>query len=65
MTFAWEDETGQPGHETLVTVTFEEEGQNTRLTFRHGVFESVEARDSHLGGWSEFLERLDEYLKAA
>ena len=22
MTFAWEDEAGQPGHETLITVTF-------------------------------------------
>ena len=65
MTFAWEDEAGQPGRETLVTVTFAEEGQNTRLTFQQGVFETVEARDSHARGWGEFLERLDEYLKAA
>jgi uncharacterized protein YndB with AHSA1/START domain len=65
MTFAWEDEQGEPGHETLVTVTFEDVAGQTRLTFEHGVFQSVEERDSHLGGWTGFMERLDDYLASS
>ena len=65
LTFAWEGETGEPGHETLVTVTFAEEaGDRTKLTFEQGVFESVAERDAHQSGWSEFLDRLDGYLAA-
>lgn len=65
MTFAWEDEAGQPGHETVVTVSFADQGDKTRLTFEHGVFETVADRDSHFGGWSQFMDRLAEYLAAA
>ena len=64
MTFAWEHERGQPGHETLVTVTFADEGGKTRLTFRQAVFESAADRDSHRKGWSSFLDRLERYLAA-
>jgi uncharacterized protein YndB with AHSA1/START domain len=56
-TFAWEED-GKRGHETLVTVTFENEGGKTKMTFRQGPFESVESRDGHQGGWSEAFERL-------
>jgi uncharacterized protein YndB with AHSA1/START domain len=63
LSFAWEDEAGQPGHETLVTVTFADQGGKTKLTFRQAVFESVADRDSHLGGWSECLDRLARYLE--
>ncbi len=65
MTFAWEDEAGQLGHETLVTVTFDDEVGKTRLTFHQGVFDTVEARDSHFGGWNEFMDSLADYLAAA
>lgn len=61
-TFAWEDESGAPGHETLVTVTFAEAGDKTRLTFHQAVFETVADRDSHQEGWSECLDRLESYL---
>jgi uncharacterized protein YndB with AHSA1/START domain len=61
-TFAWEDEGGAPGHETLVTVTFAEADGKTRLTFRQAVFETVADRDSHQEGWSECLDRLAAYL---
>ena len=50
--------------ETVLTVTFEERGAQTRLTL-HSVFETVTARDAHRGGWSSSLERLVEYLAAA
>jgi uncharacterized protein YndB with AHSA1/START domain len=61
-TFAWEDAEGRPGHETMVTVTFAEDGGKTRLTLRQAVFETVTARDLHQGGWTSALECLAEYL---
>ena len=61
-TFAWEDEKGEPGHETLVTVTFAEQDGKTKLTFHQAVFESIADRDSHREGWSECFDRLEAYL---
>ena len=61
-TFAWEDAQGRPGHETVVTVTFDEHGAKTKLTLHQAVFESVTARDLHQGGWSSALECLADYL---
>jgi uncharacterized protein YndB with AHSA1/START domain len=60
-TFAWEED-GVPGHETLVTVTFAEQGHKTLFTFHQATFESVESRDSHNDGWSECFDRLADYL---
>jgi uncharacterized protein YndB with AHSA1/START domain len=64
-TFAWEDENGQPKHQTIVTVTFVEQGSKTLLAFHQAVFESVESRDSHRSGWSECFDRLEVYLANA
>ena len=64
-TYAWEDVGGTPGHETLVTVTFAEDGGKTRLTMRQAVFESMTARDAHQGGWASCLDRLAEYVAEA
>jgi uncharacterized protein YndB with AHSA1/START domain len=61
-TFAWEDEQGAAGHQTLVTVTFAEQDGRTLLTVHQATFETVESRDSHHGGWSECFDRLAEYL---
>ena len=61
-TFAWEDEKGDPGHETLVTVTFAEHDGKTKLTFHQAVFESIAVRDSHREGWSECFDRLEAHL---
>ena len=60
-TFSWEED-GERGRENLITVTFGEQGDKTRMTFRQAFFESVEQRDSHQQGWSECLERLAQYL---
>jgi len=60
-TFAWEEE-GERGRENLVTVTFVEQGDKTRMTFRQAFFESVSERDSHNEGWSECLDRLAQFL---
>lgn len=64
-TWAWEDAEGKPGHETLLRVTFAEQGGKTKLTLHQAVFESVTARDAHQGGWASSLDRLAEYLGKA
>ena len=61
-TFAWDEASGRRGHETLVEVTFAEEGGKTTMSFRQAVFESVEQRDGHRGGWTSTFERLAEHL---
>jgi uncharacterized protein YndB with AHSA1/START domain len=64
-TFAWEDAAGRPGHETLVTITFAEDGGRTQMHFHQALFESVASRDAHHGGWSSTFELLAEYLAQA
>lgn len=61
-TFAWDDEDGQPGRETLITVTLAAEGDRTRLTFRHAPFNDIETRDDHAKGWGEVIEKLALYV---
>lgn len=61
-TFAWNDKHGWPGHETLVTITFAEHQGKTTMTFRQAIFDSVEQRDGHHGGWTSTFERLDEHV---
>jgi uncharacterized protein YndB with AHSA1/START domain len=63
-TFAWEDENSRPKHETLITVTFEEQGNKTLMTFQQAIFESTEERNAHNTGWSECFDRLTSYLTA-
>jgi uncharacterized protein YndB with AHSA1/START domain len=65
-TYAWADAQGRPTRpETILTLTFEEQGNKTKFTLHQALFESVTARDAHQGGWSSSLERLAEYLAAA
>ncbi len=64
LTYVTDDLGGNPGPETLVTVTFADLGGKTRLTLRQAVFESAAARNAHRGGWTACLERLAEYLSA-
>jgi uncharacterized protein YndB with AHSA1/START domain len=61
-TFAWEDASGNPGHELLTTVTFADEGGGTRLTLHQAAFETVERRDDHRTGWTSCLERFAGYM---
>ncbi len=61
-TWAWVDEQGQAGPETLITVTFADAGEKTRLTLHQAVFESETARDAHRVGWDSALDCLAEYL---
>jgi uncharacterized protein YndB with AHSA1/START domain len=61
-TFAWEDADGNPGHELLTTVTFGDLGAKTRLTLHQAMFETLERRDDHRGGWTSCFERFAEYV---
>jgi len=66
MSFQWES--GDAGHDrpTLVTVTFDAEGNDkTRLTFRQEPFASEPERKSHGQGWGEVLDAFAQALAGA
>ena len=66
MTHVWENVGGQPGPETLVTVTFTEEGAGrTRMQFRQTGFTSKASRDGHEEGWSSSFDKLATHLEGA
>ena len=60
-TFAWEGDLNG-GLDTLVTITFEEQDGQTRMTMRQAPFRSAETRDGHDEGWNSAFDRLDAYL---
>lgn len=60
--FAWEE---PDALDTLITVTLKADGARTRLTFHQTPFRTTESRDSHMGGWTSCLERLDDFLASA
>jgi uncharacterized protein YndB with AHSA1/START domain len=60
-TFAW-DTGPSAGAETLVTITFEEQGGKTVQTFHQKHFLNVERRDSHVGGWIATFDKQQAYL---
>jgi uncharacterized protein YndB with AHSA1/START domain len=62
-TFAWDGEHGLPGNPTLVTVTFTEQGERTRMTFQQRTFASALECDRHREGWNSTFDRLAEYLR--
>jgi uncharacterized protein YndB with AHSA1/START domain len=50
--------------ETLVTVTFADLGERTRLTLHHTAFQAETARNGHEGGWASCLERFSAFVAA-
>jgi uncharacterized protein YndB with AHSA1/START domain len=63
-THGWVDPEGQRGHESLVTITFVEEGGKTRLTLTQSSMESETSRDMHRSGWSESLDNLAPHISS-
>ena len=57
--YTWMSETTR-GVETLVTVTFEDQGEQTLLTLRHENLPDDEPGRNHQQGWEHFLGRLAE-----
>ena len=62
MTHGWLEDDGSCPWETLLTVRFEDEGGQTKVTLEQSVFRSVESRGLHHGGWSQSLDKLVELL---
>lgn len=63
-THAWLDEAGKPGPETLVTVSFADEGGKTRMDFVQTGFDSMSSRNGHEDGWLECLQKFEALLVA-
>jgi uncharacterized protein YndB with AHSA1/START domain len=61
-TFAWDQEDGRPGLETLVNITFEPQDEKTLMTFRQSVFDTPESCRGHEQGWNSAFDRLEELL---
>jgi uncharacterized protein YndB with AHSA1/START domain len=60
-TFEWE-EPDPDDRETLVTLSFFDHPDGTRLVFEQGSFATQARYELHDAGWSETLDRLAEYL---
>jgi uncharacterized protein YndB with AHSA1/START domain len=52
----WELDSGEPGHVSVVTVSFDADGERTRLVLEHTGLESADSRDRHAEGWNACLE---------
>jgi uncharacterized protein YndB with AHSA1/START domain len=61
-TFATEDWYGEPGPETLVSVTFSELGARTMFTLSQGAFDDIDTRNGHEDGWLSAFDVLAGYL---
>jgi uncharacterized protein YndB with AHSA1/START domain len=55
-------EDGARGPQTLITITFSDDPEGTRLTFLQSLIDSADARDEQQGGWNEFLTMLGSVI---
>lgn len=62
-TFQWEGEADGVGVETLVTVTFSEHDGKTTQVFHQAPFLDADTRDSHIGGWSQCIDKEQAYAE--
>ncbi|MEO8067245.1 MAG: SRPBCC domain-containing protein [Flavobacteriales bacterium] len=62
-THTWLDEHGKPGQEMLVTITFTEADNKTKMTLKQEGFTSADSRDGHKQGWGSQLDRFTHYVK--
>jgi uncharacterized protein YndB with AHSA1/START domain len=62
-TFMWDVYEDHPGHESLITVTFDEQDGRTTQTFHQAPFPTVASRDDHLMGWTEFVDKEGAYAE--
>ena|SRR5687767_11714811 len=65
LVFTWnrEDADGKPFNDSVVTVTFEDQREKTKLTLHQAIFWTTEDRDAHQGGWTQCLERLGVFVE--
>ncbi len=60
-TWGWTIE-GKRSHETVVTVTFEDVPQGTKVHLHQALLTSPTDRDNHRQGWISSFENLDDFL---
>jgi len=60
--WAWLDDAQQRGFETLITLAFQKDGDETELFLRQERFEDAGACAAHLQGWLSCLGCLERYL---
>jgi len=58
----WEQDDGQPGHVSTVTVEFRAEGERTTVVLEHSELESAESGERHGDGWNGVLEMLHVHV---
>jgi uncharacterized protein YndB with AHSA1/START domain len=63
LVFSWCWPNSSPDRVSQVTILFHPAGGGTDLEFRHEQFADEAARDNHLRGWSEFLAKLDAFVR--
>ena len=51
------------GEESMVTLTFKEQGDGTLMTLVHSGLPDADRSRSHEGGWSYFLDKLVSHFK--
>jgi len=61
-TWAWRQDDGSRGHETLVTLEFLDRGEASELVLTQEDFRDEDARGKHAGGWASALDCLEEAL---
>ena len=49
--------------DTVVTVTFTEKNGATVQGFHQTPFSTIEARDSHVGGWNSLINKQQLYIE--
>ena len=62
-TFQWDKKTPDDHtFATLITITFDEDGDRTRMRFQQTYFNTKANRDGHNYGWNSGFDRLADYL---
>jgi uncharacterized protein YndB with AHSA1/START domain len=63
-TFKWDQNPGLSENvETIVTVTFQEQGGKTLMNFHQAFFVTSGDRDGHMRGWNSAFDKLEDYLR--
>lgn len=60
-TWAWESDDGR-GHESTVTVEFDEVAEGTLMRFHQGIFESPNAAAMHNEGWTSTFDKFADFI---
>jgi len=60
MTWGWKN---QPGHESLVSVTFRPSNRGTQLELRHEGYLDFDNQPTHEQGWNGALDKLGQLLQ--